>query len=147
MKHRLATAAALTLFTALLAGCGGSVQAVAPSHQSHLNATAPESGRYVLYRATGLDQNADPTLERIWSVSLMNGQRLGFKWVVNKQHEWDAEGGFHLVAYAGNDSRDLGPFVDRDVKYAWAGQGDDVMGYFHSRSVAHDIGMDGLSSQ
>ena len=145
MKYRLLTAFALTSFATLLAGCGGSVVAVAPSHESQLTATARESGRYVLYRATGLDQNDEPTLERIWAVSLMNGQRLGFKWVVSKQHEWDPEGGFHLVAYAGNESRDLGPFIDRDVKYAWGAQGDDVMGYFHGRSAAHNIGFDSMS--
>lgn len=147
MKNRLLAAIALSTLTTLLTGCGGgTVQAVAPSHQSHLTAVAPESGRYVLYRATGLDQDAEPTVERVWPVSLMKGQRLGFKWVVTKEHEWDAQGGFHLVAYAGNDSRDLGPFIDRDVKYAWGGEGDDVMGYFHGRAFAHAVGFDSMSN-
>lgn len=143
MRYRLATAITLMTFTALLGGCvGGTVQAVAPARQSHLNATAPESGRYTLYRATFLDQNDEPTLEKVWSVSLMNGQRLGFHWVVDKAHEWDAQGGFHLVAYAGDQSRDLGPFLERNVKYAWGSQGDDVMGYFHGHAAQRNLGLD-----
>jgi hypothetical protein len=143
MKFRLASIIALLTLTTLLAGCGsGNVQAVAPAHQERLIGTAPESGQYSLYRATGLDQNAEPTLEKIWSVSASRGQRLGFQWVVDKAHQWDPQGGFHLIAFAGRESRDLGGFIERDVKYAWAGNSDDVMGYFHGKAVAHDFSFD-----
>jgi hypothetical protein len=142
MKFRVAIAGTLMTLTTLLAGCGGgNVQAVAPAHQEKLIGTAQESGQYSLYRATGLDQNNEPTLEKIWSVSVSRGQRLGFHWVVDKSHEWDLQGGFHLIAFAGRESRDLGGFNDRDVKYAWAGNSDDVMGYFHGKAMNSEFGM------
>lgn len=148
MKNRVAISMTLFALAAILGGCtGGTVEAVAPARQAHLNGIAPESGSYTLYRATGLEQSNDPTLVKVSSVSLMKGQRLGFRWVVNKTHEWDPEGGFHLVAYAGSQTRDLGPFIERDVKYVWAGEGDDVMGYFHSRGVRNDLGLDEIGPQ
>lgn len=135
MKSCSVSAIALLSLTAILSGCGfgGTVQAVAPAHEEHLTTTAPESGSYSLYRATGLDQNVDPVVEKIWAVSVSRGQRLGFRWVVDKAQEWDPQGGFHLIAFAGGETRDLGSFVNRDMKYAWANASDDVLGYFHGR--------------
>lgn len=143
MKLRHITAASLMTMTALLAGCGGgNVQAVAPGPQERLSSVAPESGQYHLYRATNTDQGGEPTLEKVWTVSVSRGERLGFHWRTNKPQEWAPEGGFHLIAYAGGESRDLGGFVVRDVKYVWAGTSDDVMGYFHGRSMQHNVGID-----
>ena len=142
MKLRYAPAAALMTLTALLAGCGGTgnVQAVAPGPNDRLSSVAPQSGSYNLYRATGTDQDTEPTLERIWTVSVSRGDPLGFHWQTDKAQQWVPEKGFHLIAYAGGQSRDMGPFTARGVKYVWAATTDDVMGYFHGRNVQHSMG-------
>jgi hypothetical protein len=141
MKLRFASAAALTILTALLAGCGGgNVQAVAPGPQDRLAGVAPQSGNYNLYRVTNTDQDSEPTIERIGSVSVSRGDRLGFHWQTDKAQQWVPEKGFHLIAYADRQSRDLGPFNARDVKYVWAAGTDNVMGYFHGRNVQHSMG-------
>lgn len=144
MKLRYAPAAALMTLTALLVGgCGiggGNVQAVAPGPDNRLSSVAPQSGSYNLYRATNTDQGNEPTLERIWTVSVSRGDRLGFNWQTNPTQRWVPEKGFHLIAYAGGQSRDLGPFTARDSKYVWAASTDDVMGYFHGRNAQHSMG-------
>jgi len=142
MKLQYAPAAALMTLTALLAGgCGGgNVQAVAPGPNDQLSSVAPQSGSYNLYRASNTDQGNEPTLERIWTVSVSRGDRLGFDWRTNAVQRWVPEKGFHLVAYAGSQSRDLGPYSARSVKYVWAASTDDVMGYFHGRNVQHSMG-------
>ena len=48
-------------------------------------------------------------------------------------------GGFHLVAFAGNESRDLGPIQQRDIKYVWAGSHGDVAGYFSNKDASDTI--------
>jgi len=128
----------VALVVGCLAGCSSSsreesgVTAVAPAHQSELVGTAPQSGTYVLYRAVGTEQ---PVIERIWSANVSTGQKVGFQWVTDKAHQWDPSGGFHLHAFAGGDVRDLGPFVDRDVRYVWAENNADVAGYFHTHNA------------
>ena len=47
----------------------------------------------------------------------------------------------------GDQTRDLGPFVERDVKYAWGSQGDDVMGYFHGHAAQRNLGLDQWDNQ
>jgi hypothetical protein len=143
MKVRYAPAAALMTLTALLAGgCGGgNVQAIAPGPSERLNSVAPQSGNYNLYRATGTDQG-EPTLEKIWTVSVSRGDRLGFRWQTDNAQRWAPDKGFHLIAYAGGQSRDLGPWTVRDTKYAWAATTDDVMGYFHGRNGEHSLGVE-----
>ncbi|HEY2586459.1 MAG TPA: hypothetical protein VGI81_11910 [Tepidisphaeraceae bacterium] len=144
MKLRYAPAAALMTLTALLAGgCGGgggNVQAVAPGPNDRLSSVAPQSGSYNLYRATNTDQDKEPTLERIWTVSVSRGDRLGFNWQTIPAQRWVPDKGFHLTAYAGSQSRDLGPYTTRSVKYVWAATTDDVMGYFHGRNADHSMG-------
>lgn len=141
--RRIAPAAALMTLTALLlTGCGGTgnVQAAAPAPQDQLNGVAPQSGSYSLYRASNTDQGNEPTLERIWTVSVNRGDRLGFQWRSDTAQRWVPEKGFHLIAYAGGQSRDLGAFVNRNTKYAWAASNDDVMGYFHGVNASHAMG-------
>jgi len=129
---------ALALTVGLLAGCGGSysgVQAAAPGPQAHVVGVAPDSGEFTLYQATGYMENHDPHVEAVWTVNMSQGQRLGFHWVTDKVHEWDSRGAVHLVAFAGGQERDLGPLVDRDVKFAWGGAHADIAGYFSGHAT------------
>ena len=140
-----AMTALMTLAAALCAGCGlgsGNVQAVAPAPQDRMSSIASESGPFNLYRAVGTDQDSSPVVEKIWTVSVSRGERVGFHWRTDKVQEWAPAGGLHLIAYAGGQTRDLGGFDSRDTKYVWAGNTDDVLGYFHGRSAEQSIGID-----
>lgn len=134
MNVRRVRWAAGVILLAMVAGCAEtkSVQAVAPAHQEDLTGPAPASGAYSLYRAVGFDQDQEPVIERIWTVNVSRGQKMGFHWVTDRQHQWDPQGAFHLQAFADGNTRDLGAFVDRDVKYVWAASNADIAGYFHS---------------
>lgn len=122
---------ALGLLICLLAGCATrDIQAIAPAHEDDLIGVAPESRAYSLYRAVGFDQASQPTIEKIWTTQVERGQKLGFHWVVDHKEEWNPTGGFRLQAFAESDTRDLGPYIDRDVKYVWAASNADVAGYF-----------------
>jgi hypothetical protein len=131
-----------------LAGCGGSysgVQAIAPSVQDEMVGTAPSSGEFTLYRATGYVDGNEQQIEPIWTVSASAGQKLGFRWYTVPSERYSPEyggtggNGFHLVAYAGNESRDLGSFKQRDLKYVWAGSHGDVAGYFRNKLSSDTI--------
>ena len=115
----------LPLAACLLVGCGGSfsgVQAVAPAGNSKLSGRAPDNGEFTLYRATGFNEmNAPDHVAKVWTVSVREGDRIGFRWVNDKATQWDPNAGLHLIAYAGGQQRDLGPVRNRDMKYLWAG--------------------------
>jgi hypothetical protein len=106
------------LCLAILSGCGGSggVHAIAPGTQDQLVGVAPSTGEYSLYRAVGFSENHDTHVEPVWSVHVDQGQKVGFRWVSDETHKYDAHGGFHLIAFAGGEARDMGPFVTRDMK-------------------------------
>jgi hypothetical protein len=132
---RFLSASVLALSTVLVAGCGGSlsgVQAQAPAIQQDLAGTVQSSGEYTLYRGTGYIEGFDQHVEPLWTISLQQGQKVGFRWVVDEAHKYDPEGAFHLVAFAGGEVRDLGSFRKRDMKYAWAGSHADAAGFFGS---------------
>jgi len=121
----------LATLTAFTCGCGSiPVQAIAPGSSDTLVSTAPEGGQYVLYRATGFDHAPAPAIERVWAVTAPRGERLGFRWVTDTAHAYDAFGGYHLEAFIGGQVRDLGTFNDHDSKYVWAGSDTDLNGYF-----------------
>lgn len=133
---------AMAAAAALVGGCGGSysgVQAIAPASQDQTAGVAPSTGEYTLYRATGFSENYDTHVEPVWTLSVSQGQKLGFSWVTDETHRWDPEGAYHLVAYAGGQSRDLGAFKKRDVKFVWAGAKADVNGYFKNKGVGETI--------
>jgi hypothetical protein len=133
MKMRYWQLPSVGILLSLLAGCAGTttVQAVAPAHQADLEGIAPETGSYSLYRAVGLDKAGAPVIEKLWTVRVSRGEKMGFRWVTDRTREWSPEGGFRLEAYADHDSRDLGEFKARDVKYVWAAANADIPGYFH----------------
>ena len=134
---------ALAMGVSLLAGCGGSysgVQAEAPAPQSRVSGVTPDSGDFTLYRATGFEESHDPTVQPVWTVSLSQGQRVGFRWVSPRDQEWAPRGALHLMAYAGGQTRDLGSFTNRDVKYVWAGSRTDVRAYFQGQAGENSIG-------
>ncbi len=141
MTYRTLRIVMLGMTVGLLAsagGCGGSysgVQAVAPAGQEQIAGVAPSSGEYTLYRATGFAENYDTHVEPVWTLSVSQGQKLGFRWVTDETHRNDPNGAFHLVAYAGGEMRDMGAFQKRDVKFVWAGSKSDVNGYFHNKGV------------
>jgi hypothetical protein len=133
---------ALLLGVALLSGCGGSysgVQAIAPAGQEHLVGSAPDSGQFTLYRATGYIENFNPQIAPVWTVSASSGQKIGFRWVTDVAHQYAPSGAFHLVAFAGNETRDLGAIEQRDIKYVWAGSHGDVAGYFSNKNASDTI--------
>ena len=138
MKYGYLQIAVATLGLALLGGCGGSggVHAVAPGTQDQLVGVAPSTGDYSLYRATGFSENHDTHVEPVWSVHVDQGQKIGFRWAADEAHKYDAQGGYHLIAFAGGEARDMGAFVTRDMKYVWAGSNGDVTGYFHGKGVS-----------
>jgi len=121
---------------ALLSGCGGSysgVQAVVPGPVQDLAHTTPGSGEYTLYRASGFNEVGRPSkIERLWTISLSEGQRIGFKWVHDADREYQPYVGADLQAFAGPEMRDLGPYHSRDVQYLWAGSQADLGGYYQS---------------
>ncbi|HSZ56997.1 MAG TPA: hypothetical protein VK797_15125 [Tepidisphaeraceae bacterium] len=132
----------LLLGILVLGGCGGTysgVQAIAPAGQEQLVGTAPDSGQFTLYRATGYIQGHNEEIAPVWTVSASAGQKLGFRWHTVEGHNYDINGGFHLVAFAGNESRDLGPIQQRDIKYVWAGSHGDVAGYFSNKDASDTI--------
>lgn len=127
----------VALAAVLIGGCGGGpsgVEAEAPGGQDRLTGTAPDSGPYTLYRATGFLEDRNASVEPVWTVSVSQGQKIGFRWQTDEARRY-APGGFHLVAFAGGQSQDLGPIEQRDIRYVWAGAHDDVAGYFHSQGV------------
>ena len=129
---------ALALGLMLLTGCAsgtGGVEAVAPSGQDTIVGRAPDGGQYVLYKATGF-QGGHPVVERIWTANVSRSEDMGFRWVSNPLTRYQSGGGFHLVAFAGGQSRDLGSFTNRDVKYLWAGTNTDIAGYFQDKANA-----------
>jgi hypothetical protein len=132
---------ALLIGVALLSGCASSngVHAVAPAGQDNIVGTAPASGEYTLYRATGYMQDYNKQIEPVWTVSASAGQKIGFRWFTDPAHRYDPHGGFHLVAFAGNESRDLGAIKERDIRYLWAGSQGDVTGYFTNMHVSKTI--------
>lgn len=126
----------LVVAVALLSGCGGraaGVHAVAPGTQDQLVGIAPDAGEYTLYRAMGFAENHDPHVEPLWTVQLAQGQKMGFKWEAGED-VYDGKGA-HLIAFAGDNARDMGTLVNRDTKYVWAGAHGDVAGYFHGNEV------------
>lgn len=138
MKLRFGSLSAGILAAALVCGCGGSmsgVQAVAPGPQSQLMQSASGEGEYSLYRASGFDEAGKPTrIERMWTVSVSQGQPLGFRWAADKAHQWDPDSGMHLVAVGGSQSRDLGVVNNRTTRYAWAGANGNVGMYFEGQA-------------
>lgn len=135
---------ALLLGILALTGCGGSysgVQAIAPAGQEHLEGSAPSSGEFTLYRATGYidGESQNQHIEPVWTVSASAGQKMGFRWHTAEGHNYDIDGGFHLIAFVGNESRDLGAIKQRDIKYLWAGSHGDVAGYFTNKFAADTI--------
>src|SRR5579863_7401044 len=135
MKLQSIGFSALLMGVAFLSGCGGSysgVQALAPAEQDQLVGTASDSGQFTLYRATGFAENYDTHIDPLWTVSVSAGQKVGFRWDPST-NRWDPTGPLHLVAFAGDQVRDLGPVQHRDVKYVWAGAHADVAGYFHAK--------------
>jgi len=120
--------ATLALF---VCGCGSvPVQAVVPGPTDAQMSTAPQGGQYVLYHATGFDHAPSPSIERVWVVTASRGQRIGFRWVIDESHRYDAFGAYHLEAFIDGQVRDLGAFNDHDSKYIWAGSDTDMNGYF-----------------
>jgi hypothetical protein len=131
MKLRNLWMPSLAILAVSLCGCGSvPVQAVAPGPTDAQASTAPMGGQYVLYRATGLDHAPSPSVERVWVVTASRGERMGFRWVADKSHLYDAFGAYHLEAFIGRQVRDLGTFNDHDSKYIWAGSDTDMNGYF-----------------
>ena len=125
----------------LLGGCAGGtggVQAEAPASQENLVGHAPDGGQYVLYQASGF-QNGTPIVVRIWTVNVAQQAKLGFRWVNDPAKRYASEGAFHLVAFADGQTRDLGAFTNRDVKYVWGGTGADIVGYFADKSNAANM--------
>jgi hypothetical protein len=141
MKYGHFQAPLFAVAIALLAGCGGGptgVHAVAPGTQDNMVSAAPSSGLYTLYRATGyVSQRADQHVEPVWSARVAQGQKLGFRWVAQGNQKYDGYGALHLVAFAGDEARDMGTFDNRDVKYLWAGSNGDVTGYLAGKEGEH----------
>lgn len=139
MRKRFLAAAAMALVLGWMGGCGGSysgVQAVAPGPVDNLTARAAGQGDYSLYEATGFDQPGQPlTTQKIWTVSLSDGQPLGFRWVSRPAYQYAPEGGAHLEAFAGGQTHDLGVFRSRSVRYVWAGTNADVQGFFRDQAT------------
>ena len=128
----------LALALGVMAGCGGSysgVQAHAPAPQDDLIGQTPDSGSFTLYEATGYMEDYKPSIRPVWTVGLAAGQRIGFHWETDKQDPYRPYGSFHLIAVAGGQSRDLGPFYKRDLQYVWAGANADVNGYFQAKGM------------
>ena len=128
----------LGVAVAVLGGCGGApsgVHAVAPGTTDQLVSVAPNSGLYTLYRATGYVEQRDQHVEPVWSVRVAQGQKLGFRWVAQNDQKWDGHGALHLVAFAGGETRDMGTFENRDMKYLWAGSNGDVTGYLQGKEM------------
>jgi hypothetical protein len=123
---------AVLIGLAILGGCASNsgVHAIAPAGQDHIVGTAPTSGEYTLYRATGYLDDYNKQIEPVWTVSASAGQKLGFRW--DAVQKFAPDGGFHLIAFAGNETRDLGAIKQRDLKYLWAGSQGDVTGYFEN---------------
>ena len=143
--NRFYGAGSLALLIGLmgLSGCGGSysgVQAVAPSERDHLVGITPSSGDFTLYRAVGYAEQHDSHVEPVWTVPVTGGQKIGFRWIADPNHKWDPYGGFHLIAFAGDQARDLGAYTTRDVQYVWAGSHGDVAGYFQSKAFNQTMG-------
>jgi len=114
----------LIVLALVWAGCGGSysgVMARAPGIDKELASTVRSPGEYSLFRGAGFMENHDPHVEQIWTVKLDAGQKIGFRWVNDNAHTFEADRSLHLVAFAGNETRDLGTYKERDVKYVWAG--------------------------
>lgn len=149
MALRYLAVAGSIIALGLLSGCGASysgVQAEAPGPVSSLAQKAPGSGQFTLYKASGFDASGQPDkIERVWTVSLDEGQPMGFKWLSNPAHDFDPSGGAELQAFAGRQALDLGAFRRRDVKYVWAGSQADISGYFQSQ--AHASGMRAATMQ
>lgn len=139
MKVRSLGLGLLLVGVGLLSGCGGSysgVQAVVPGPAKNLARSAPDNGEYTLYRASGFDEIGRPSkIERLWTISLNEGQRLGFQWVNDPAREYMPFGGAELHAFAGQEIRDLGPYRSRDVQYLWAGAQANLGGYYQSMST------------
>ena len=103
--------------------------------RSDLTGSIPGGGQYSVYRASGFSEGTGgSSVEKVWTVSANGGERLGFRWAYPKNQRWDTAQPPHLIAFAGSQSRDLGPFRDRNVKYVWAGNNGDVVGYFNSEN-------------
>ena len=118
----------------LAAGCGGStagVHAVVPGHSRQMTGQVPTGGQYTLYRAI-THGSQTPRVEPVWRVSANSGERVGFRWATVPRKEYDPEG-LHLIAFAGGQTEDLGPYRNRNVEYLWAGSEGDVTSYFTSK--------------
>lgn len=129
----------LLVSVVLVGGCGGSysgVQAVVPGPAKNLARSAPDNGEYTLYRASGFDEIGRPSkIEKLWTISLNEGQRLGFQWVNDPAREYVPFGGADLRAFAGQETRDLGLYRSRDVQYLWAGSQANLGGYYQTESA------------
>lgn len=144
---RYLSASVLALSAVLIAGCGGSFSgmvAQAPAVPEDLSGAVRSSGEYTLFRGTGFIENYDAHVEPLWTITLQEGQKIGFRWVVDDAHKYDPSGAFHLVAFAGGEARDLGSFQNRDTRYAWGGSHSNAAAYFGSAEPRYALEATGI---
>ena len=144
---RYLSASVLALSALLAVGCDGSfsgVQAVVPAIQQEMSRTVKSSGEFTLFRGTGYIEGYDQHVEPLWTITLQEGQKIGFRWVTDESHKFNEAGAFHLVAFAGGEARDLGAFQKRDIKYIWAGSHSNAAGFFSSMENGYALEAAGL---
>ena len=116
----------------LLGGCGGTtngVHAVVPGPEGRMRGNVAGGGQYTLYRAVLNEVSTTPRIESVWTVSASGGEQLGFRYSTVQGQGWNPDA-LHLIAYAGGQTRDLGPYKNRRVEYLWAGSEGDVASYY-----------------
>ena len=118
-----------SLIVSVLAGVGllgvGCAQhtpgVVASAPSPGLTGRIPSTGHYTLYHVGSFDGTGQPqgTME-VASYDLQEGERVGFRWETDPSNVSHPNAQLQLVAFAGNNTQNLGPIKTRDEKYFWS---------------------------
>ena len=123
MKRTLITAVLALSAVALLTGCSDTpIRAEAPgSSTAGQTGVIPSSGSYTLYHVTKSDYwGAPATTEKIVTLDLKANDRVGFKYELAADKQFNPDARSSVVAFAGSSfSKDLGPVQSLEDHYYW----------------------------
>jgi hypothetical protein len=128
----------LSLAALLSVGCnydGNTIRAEVPGGNHGQSGMVPTSGNYTLFHVTEFDKWGAPTKTvKVATLNLKENERVGFRYVVPEDKQYDADARSQVVAYAGSHEWALGPIQGFDDHYYWANP-DEWDGYWSMRPV------------